>query len=339
MAVLLPVSPAAATPKVLEPAAIASPGRQHKANVEWEDIGFIGVIRMNLFHPNGDPHFSVELPEINPSPANLIWIDEEWIACESFIGDNGSGFFYVHVPTRRGYLIDIIAPRPDADWVFNFSTTDSVSTAAIRTVSKDRDSLFPILLRDLPTEGPDYFTTEFCNELREAVDGYTAYRKKEILRTVEFLSGVDIRTSAGAITVASFDNVPSVAYFPLGTTTTAEMLQRFQRQPLPDEAQKLLNGVGAPVPRVRWVDDRGSFRVDAVSADDPTSVIELMAARFDDVHDKPYQASEEPQTELEVTTEPESKKREAKKPIPAAKGKPSRSKSSSKSAKKPSRAR
>src|SRR5688500_14950666 len=67
-------SAAFSAPKVLEPAAISSPSRKYKANVEWEDIGFIGVIRMNIFHPNGDPHFSLELPEISPSPANLMWI-------------------------------------------------------------------------------------------------------------------------------------------------------------------------------------------------------------------------------------------------------------------------
>jgi hypothetical protein len=320
------------TPKVLEPSALSSPSRRCKANVEWEDIGFIGVIRMNLYHPNGDPWFSVELPEINPSPANLMWIDDEWIGCESFLGDRGSGFFYVHVPTQRGYLVDIIAPRPDADWVLNFSTNDRISTSSIRTISRDRDSLFPILLRDLPTEGPDYFTTDFCNDVRDAVDAYTSWRKKEKIRDMEFLGEADLRTSVGVLTVATIDQVPSAVYFPAGTTTTADMLDRVRHMPLPAAAQHLLLGVDAPIPRPKWTDNKGAFVIEAVDTDTPTSVTILMNGKFDNVHDEPYVRTVGSAVVVDVTS---SSAEKPKKPIPAAKDKPPRSKSS----KRPSRAK
>ena len=332
--VLLSAMHLLATPKVLEPSALASPNHHYKANVEWEDIGFIGVIRMNLYHPNGDPYFSVELPEINPSPANLIWINDDWIACESFLGDRGSGFFYVHVPTQRGYLVDIIAPRPDADWVLNFSTNDRVSTAAIRTLSQDRDSVFPILMRDLPTEGPDYFTSDFCDDLREEVEAYTAWRKQQKISVLEVLSPADIRTSSGAVVVGTVDNIPNAIYFPAGTTGTAEMLERCQRKPLPEEAQRLLTGLDAPAVRVKWTDDKGGFRVEAVDADNASSTSVLMNDKFDHVHDEPFVRSEQGTGTVEITNATVEK---VTKPIPAAKGKPSRSKTTSK--KKPSRSR
>jgi hypothetical protein len=335
LALLMIASSAWPTTKVLQQAALASPHKRYAANVEWDDTGFIGFLRMRIYLPNGDPYFSVDLPEINPSPANLMWIDEEWVACESFIGDRGSGFCYVHVPSRRGYLIEIIAPRPDVDWVVNYSTNDVVSSAAIRSLCKDRDSLFPILLRDLPTEGPDYFTSEFCNTLREAVDAYSAFRAKEKIKTLELLSDADIRTTVGAIAIASADNVPSVIYFPTGTTTPREMLERSRRERLPETAQRLLNGVDPPIPKAKWMDDRGSFIVEATDADNATSVSVLMRGKFEDAHDELYTGGAERVSAISIT-ESGTQMPSARKPIPAAKGKPPRRTGTS--SKRPSRA-
>lgn len=329
LAIAVATSLALGTPKVLEPAALPSPDHRCKANVEWEDIGFIGLIRMRIYQPNGDPSFAVELPEINPSPANLMWIDNEWVGCESFLGDKGSGFFYLHVPTKRAYLLEIIAPRPDADWVLSFSTNDNVSTSAIRTISKDRNSLFPVLMRDLPTEGPDYFTADFCNELREAVDDYTDYRKRQKIRTMEALSTPDVRTSVGALAVFAVDDKPSAVYFPTGTTTTAQMLERTQIKPLPRPVQELLTGTGAPQPQAKWTDNSGNFVVQAADLDKPTSITTLLRDKFEGVHDEPWIEPEPAETPAVSVTESKQKK-----PIPAAKGKPSRTSSK----KRPSRA-
>jgi len=335
VASLLVLAPAAlAAPKVLQKESIRSPDKRFMANVESDDVGFMGVIRMRIYHPNGDMAFSVELPQINPEPANLAWIDEDWVACESFLGDRASAFFFVHVPTKRGYMIEIFAPRPDADWMLNYVTNDSVSTAAIHTISRNRSSLFPVLMRDLPTDGPDYYTTEFCEELRDALHAYSDYRKKEKIRNIEFLTTADHRTSVGAVLLATVDQNPEVVYFPMGTTTTVDLLGRTKRQGVSDELRELATGLGAPSFRVMWTDDAGSFEVQHLRDDGSTSGT-VMRGKFEGAVDSEFIPDENEPLAADAQERVEEPKPE--KTIPAAKGKSSSSKSSA--SKKPSRSR
>lgn len=324
---------ATAAPQLLHKDPIYSPDRKFRANVEWDDVGFIGLIRMKVHNPSGNELFSVELPEINPSPANLAWIDEDWVACESFLGDKGSAFFYVHVPSRRGYLIEIIAPRPDADWVINYATNDSISTAAIHTVSRDRSSLFPVLLRSLPTDGPDYYTRDFCEQLQEAVDAYSAYRKRENIREIEFLSEADYQTSVGAVVLATVDARPHVVYFPIGTTTPQEMLSRVKRQPLARDVETAFGAVGAPRPAVRWRGEGAEFEVFGTDEEGQTTG-PRESGSFRNVSDTAYvpdahETIDSPAQAVKI-------KEPTRRPIPAAKGKPPAKKNTSRS-KKPGR--
>ncbi len=323
-----------AAPQLLQKDPVRSPDRKFAANVEWDDVGFIGLLRMIITRPDGGPLFSVELPEINPSPANLAWINNDWVACESFLGDKGSAFFYVHIPTRRGYLVEIIAPRPDADWVVNFATNDAVSTAAIHTISRQRSSLFPILLRGLPTEGADYYLTDFCESLRDTVDAYSNFRKRENFRELEFLSAAYYRTSVGAVVLATLDERPHVVYFPIATTAPKEMLSRVKRHPLPTEVEDAFAQIGAPAPRVRWVSDSGEYEIYGTN-DDGQSTGPVTRGRFENVQDNDFVPDAEEQIGSPAAavkiSDPD------RKPIPAAKGKAPAKKSNTSRSKKPSR--
>ena len=319
--------------RVLETRPVPSPDKRFLANVEWDDVGFIGLLRMRVYLPNGDPYVTVELPEINPSPANLAWLNDEWVSCESFIGDRGSGFFYVHVPSKRAYLIEIVAPKPESDWILSFTTNDSVSSAAIRTISRGRDSLFPILLRDLPTDGADYFDAEFAENLRASVDQFSQYRKQAKFRKFELLSDADIHTSVGAVTVANFDGQADVVYFPAGTTTPLEMLAKVKRQPLSAASQLLINGINPPTPEPRWKDASGAFQIRGTYRDESTAPLMLMTGEFLNVSDHPFTPPVEEETSVS-STKGKGKVEDAKgkKPSPSAKGK------SAASSKSPSRA-
>lgn len=280
-----------AAPESLEARPVSSPDGRYGANVEWEDAGFIGIIRMRIFQSNGDPYLRIELPEINPSPANLMWINEEWVGCESFLGDRGSGFFFVHVPTRRGYLIDIVAPENSNDWLVNVATNDNISSESIRTYTVGRNALFPILLRDLPTDGAEYFTEEFAERLREAVDAFSRHRAKAGYKTIELVSPVDVQTSTGAVAVADIDEVPKLVYFPVGTTSTQAMLSRTRRIDLPEEAVQVLTGLDPPTPVASWTNARGGYQVLATSADaSSTAPQELTSGTLEGVWDEPYVA-------------------------------------------------
>lgn len=275
-----------AKPLVLEKTPVASPKRQYYANVEWEDVGFIGILRMKIWDQSGHPLRMVELPEINPEPANLLWIDQEWIACESFIGNNGSGFFYVHAPTGRGYLLEIVQPRPNADWLFTVSTNDSVSSEAIPNVSRAHSSLFPVVLRDAPDREVDYFTPAFARSLSEAADAFNEFRRQRRFTEFDLLSDADINPQYGGIVIASVDDFPLVVYFPVDPQMSArQVLQHVRSQPLSEQARKVLEAPDAPEPHVRWLKD-GEFVVEASSSDTSTTSPEttasvLMSGRFD----------------------------------------------------------
>jgi hypothetical protein len=281
----------AAAPQALLPQPLLSPDKALAANVEWDPAGFIGVMRMRVYNPDGKLLRTAEIREINPSPANLVWIDSEWVACDSFIGDRGSGFFYVHAPTGRGYLLEVAVPKPGADWVVSVASTDPVSSDSVPTISRGRSSVFPVLLRTLPDGAGDYFTPEFRQKLTESVDAFTAWRRDKRFRTLDLVSDADIRPELGALVIVRLDGRAEVIYFPAGADFPADMLARARRVPLPDELQRALNADPPPQVRVRWREGP-EFLVETVAADPRTtgSGRVLAQGRLEGVADKPVPA-------------------------------------------------
>jgi hypothetical protein len=277
-----------AAPQSLLHEAAPSPDKSLAANVEWDPAGFIGVMRMRIFGPDGKLRRTAEIPEINPSPANLVWLDNEWVACDSFIGDRGSGFFYVHAPTGRGYLLEVSVPKPGADWVVNISSTDPASSASVPMVSRGRSSLFPVLLRTLPDDAPGYFTTEFRQKLTDAVDAFLAWRRDKGFRSLDLISDTDIRPELGALVLARLDDRTEVIYFPAGAESPADMLARARRVPLPDELHRASKADGAPELRVRW-GEGAAFAVETVPLDPKTAGNPKLVAqgKLEGVSDKP----------------------------------------------------
>ena len=246
---------------------------------------------MQVFSGAGKLLRTVEVPEINPSPANLLWLDDEWVACDSFIGHNGSGFFYVHAPTGKGYLLEIVAPSPDTDWIFSTASNDPVSSATVSNISRGRMSLFPIQLRNVPDKEAAFFSAEFVRDVTVAIETYNAYRKQRGIRHIEILSDADIKTQYGAIFVAMVDGRAEVVYFPAGTETPVEMFNRVKRYPLPQNIQLMLKQSPPPDLRARWLKD-GEFVVESFTV--PAGTAPLAAStpvakgRLENVSDKPY---------------------------------------------------
>jgi hypothetical protein len=288
---LAPCSHLVAKPQTLADKPIDSPTGEFWVNLEWEDVGFIGILRMKVFGRSGELLRTIEVPEISPDPANLSWIDNEWVGCESYLGTNGSGFFYVHAPSGRGYLVEIVASRPREDWVFSVATSDPLSSAAISTISRGRSSLFPILLRNAPENEAEYFMPDFCRQLSVAADAYNDFRRRNHIVEIEFLSDADIRSDLGAVCVASVDDHMEVLYFPAGAPTPQDMLSRAKRQRLPSSVGQLLDAPNAPEPTVRWLQG-GEYVVEGAPADgNPTTTspatMVLARGKFEGVTDVP----------------------------------------------------
>lgn len=285
----MPPEASHAAPQMLLESPLESPEGNHGANVEWDAAGFIGRIRMKVFPSKSNTaSVTAELPQIKPAPANLTWINEDWFACESFVAEDGAAFCYMNVPRKRAYLIEIFAPKEQQDWVISYTTNDSLSSDTIQTVTRGHSSLFPILLRELPREGLPYLSPDFAVLLSDAVDSFTAWRKKENFREIKNMSPIAEKSELGRLIVATVDDHAEIIYFPGGTTTTREMLALTKRQRLPDDIQQRISGVDPPDLVPEWTGDSGEFRILATWADRPTSLTEVLTGRFEGISDTPY---------------------------------------------------
>ena len=317
-------------PQALMETAVESPHLTYAANVEWDDAGFIGRIKMLIYTRGVNPTATVELPQMNPSPANLTWINEVWVACESFIAEQGAAFFYMDVPRSKGYLIEIMAPEEREDWIISFTTNDSISSDSVSVLSSGRSSLFPILMRDLPENGDAYVTTDFAFLLADAVDGFTQWRKNQKFKNLSFISKPAESEKLGQLVLGDFDGSAEIIYYPQGTTTTREMLALTKRQKLPETVQNIIVGIDPPDVSVKWTDDNGGFQVVA-SRDNASSTTVLVEGKFEGVKDKAYAG---PGIDKLIII-PDRSNEEAKAPEPA-KSSSSKSKSKSKPAPKTS---
>ncbi|MBX7246131.1 MAG: hypothetical protein K1X53_11585 [Candidatus Sumerlaeaceae bacterium] len=288
VAVFLCLRDGGAAPNRLNKEPILSPDKTYYANVEWENVGFIGILRMRVWDQHGKLLHTIELPQINPQPANLSWIDGEWVACESYIGENGSGFFYVNARSGRAYLMEIVAKAPGADWIFHFSTNDPVSSSTISCVSRGRNSIFPILLRSVPQKESEFYAKEFINQLTTAVDAYGNFRRSSRVREITFLGEADIRPDVGAIVAARVDGVPELLYFPAGADSPADMLARLKRVALPTDARIRLDQPDPPELSARWGTGAEFTVAGVVPGAKPDSAKLYMKGRIEGANDKPF---------------------------------------------------
>lgn len=333
---------AAATgaPQILESTPVVSPNAKKSANVQWDDAGFIGRIRMMVYDSSDRLKSAVELPQMKPAPANLNWINDTWVACESFVAEQGAAFFYMDVEREKGYVIEILAPEEKGDWLISFTTNDAISSDSIHTLSKGHSAIFPILMRDLPDQGLPYLTPDFAVLLSDAVDAYTQWRAKQGFKEIKFLSPLAEEASLGRLIVADLDGKAELLYFPQGTTTTREMLAVTQRKPLPDSAQKIIYGIDPPNLKVEWLGASGEFHIITSRDEGNTSTTELVNGRFEGAKDSVY-AGPGINDLLKPATESKSKsstpdEKKVKITDTKAKSKSSSSKSSSKSTSKSS---
>lgn len=277
-----------AAPQMLLKDPLESPYGKYAANVQWDAAGYIGRIRMLVYGSGEKPIAVGELPQIKPSPANLTWISEDWFACESFVAESGASFCYMNVPRKRAYMIEIFAPKDDGDWLISYSSSAAKSNDSIQTISSGHSSLFPILLRDLPDSGLGYLSADFPILLSDAVDSFVEWRTKQGFKEMKFLSKVGENPKLGRLLIASFDEQVDMVYFPQGTTSTREMLALTKRKALPDDVQKMMNGINPPTLSIDWTDDKGGFHVLAHRDDQTTGPTELVAGRLEGISDSKY---------------------------------------------------
>lgn len=276
--------------QLLEETAKPSPEKSLSANVEWDDVGFLGRIGMTIYDPEGNPKFKTMLPQIKPSPANLTWINEDWVVCESILGEKGSAFYYTHIPSKKAYLIEIFAPEKSQSWMINFSSTHHETTRTLPVLTNGRNALFPILLRELPEDGIDYFTPEFALLLEDAVNSFNDWAKKNKLIKFDFLPVQDYHQDIGSIMLTLWDDKPAVTYFPGGTTTTREMLAESQIHFLPKEISGAIKTWELNNVSLKWKGTTGEF---VLAADEKFSSNSVAAkpfyqGSFDGVSDTTY---------------------------------------------------
>lgn len=280
-----------ALPQRLTPNPVPSPDKSLQASIEWEDVGYIGLLRIIIYDAKGQITRKVEMPEISPEPISLVWVNNEWVGSESFVGEHGGGFFYVNATNGRGYLLEIVEPRPGTDWVFTVTSNSAISTATVSNISRGQSSLFPILLRDAPRSQTDYMNPAFVTRFAHAVDVYNEFRRVNKIHEIDLISDADIRPELGAIFLGSVDDVPQVIYFPAGAPVPEALLSKVQRQKLPDDMAAKLASPDAPDVAVRWLEG-GEYVLEQKPAGEKanTSGTILLKSRFENVSDTPYVA-------------------------------------------------
>lgn len=284
-------APLSAKPRLFSAQPLDSPSREYKALAESEDVGSVGILRVRLYNRIGDPVASIEVPEINPEPVNLKWIDNNWVICESYLGEKGGGFLYVNAPARKGYLLEIVEPRPNADWIFTIESNDTLTSSPVNSVSQGRNSLFPILLRDAPQDIQAYYSVAMANSLSRAVEAYHAFLRRSNISELELLSDADIRPSLGAVLALNINGVPEIVYFPAGAPTPEDMFARVKRASLPEDLHRKLDLPDAPEIRVRWAEgDRYVVEQVPDNSDDATSGVVVAQGAFPGVTDAPFVA-------------------------------------------------
>lgn len=235
----IPGATGAATRRLLRDN-VLSPNRQWSANLEWEDIGFLGILRMKLERADGRTTAAIELPALRPQPSGLQWIGNDWVGCESFIGERAAGFFFVHIPGKRGYLLDIVESEYDQRWIFSFASNDEVSSATIPAASSGRRSLFPVVLDELPADSTGFFTEDFCRRLAQSLDEFHAWRRSSGVSTLELLTEAAVSATSEGLVLAQRDGDFQLVRFSTATTGTAEMLDAAEWQSLPTAAAGLV---------------------------------------------------------------------------------------------------
>lgn len=276
-----------AAPHTLFSRPVSSPDRTRMANVQWDDTGFMGRISIQILDAQERLIHNVELPEINPAPSDLLWLDDEWVMVESALGPQASGLFYAHAPSGRGFLLEIVT-RSDAEWDFLVSTNDLVCSASIYNASIGRSCLFPILLHDIPDDASAYFRPPFPAALARASLAFCDYRRESGFLELEIVSDTCVRSDLGALLLARFDQEPELVYYPTGTTIPAEMFSRVQRIPVNDEVRDALECPEDIKVVVRWGEARvGDFVIEGVSSSSPPTTTTLMRGHLDGISNAP----------------------------------------------------
>ncbi|MCX7625233.1 MAG: hypothetical protein N2Z21_03360 [Candidatus Sumerlaeaceae bacterium] len=201
-----------------------SPNGEYAANVEWESLGQVGALRMVVYAKDKRLRGTVEVPQVRPDPADLTWLNERWVMCESFLGERASGFFYVDAKELRGYLLEIFAVRSSGAWDFDVTYADRETSMSVSAISSGRSCLFPIVLGPLPETEDAYFTLEFCERFAAAVHACLDWKRKQNIESLDFIGEPALRPGIGGLSACFVGKEPAVIWFPLSSLSCTEVL-------------------------------------------------------------------------------------------------------------------
>ncbi len=219
---------------------LLSPDAKYAANVEWQTLSQVGLLRMRLYTKDLRLLASIEVPQVRPNPADLTWLDSRWVMCESFLGERASAFYYVDAERRRGYLLEIYALRKEGPWTFDVAYTDPMTSFTVNNASVGRMCLFPIILGAAPLDEESYFTLEFCQKFAQAVDAFRDWKKSQRWKRFDVIGETAVRVGTGGLALCLRDGQPCLVYFRLGSRTPQECLQSSQLINLPTEVREVL---------------------------------------------------------------------------------------------------
>lgn len=209
----------------LSPQPEPSPTNEYAANVEWESLGQVGVLRMVIYGKDKRVRGSVEVPQVRPDPADLTWLNDRWVMCESFLGERASGFFYVDAKELKGYLLEIFAVRPSGTWEFDVTYADRETSMTVSPVSSGRCCLFPVVLGPVPETEDEYFSADFCDRFVRAVQAYYNWRRNQNIETLDFVGEAALRPGTGGLIASLVNKEPAVVWFPLSSSPPGDVLK------------------------------------------------------------------------------------------------------------------
>lgn len=239
------------------------------ANVEWETLGQVGVLRMKIFDASARSVGKVEVPQVRPEPADLTWLDNRWVMCESFMGERASGFFYVDAQSLRGYLLEIYSVKGQGSWEFDVSYSDRDSSFSVSNASIGRTCLFPIVLGPVPNREEEYFRVEFCQRFTAAVDAFRSWMQEKKWQTFDVIGQPAIREGTGGLALCSHDEKLALVYFSLRADSPQNILRTARFLPLPPEVVTRLSADKTNVV-LSW-GEKGDFTIRRRSSKEETA--------------------------------------------------------------------
>lgn len=189
-------------------AAILSPTGKHTVTVEWtppEQVGdsveYSGQMRVRVADTGGTLSLQRDLqaPQVRSIQVPL-WLDDRWSAFSYNIQKNSNGIVYVDMQDGRVLQLEMVAParRMGATGQIQSDLTslNIVEFLANRTesysnITRGRQSLFPLVLPEVPAWKGGPYSRGFLNELQASLKAYRQWLDEKEITALIAESGTE----------------------------------------------------------------------------------------------------------------------------------------------------